>query len=123
MPYTPTEWSRGDVVTSEKLNKLEQGVAEAGGGSGGGFLKVGIDDEDALDKTWKEIHDALLAGYYVVISFEPITGIVATNRIILTNQTENSYEVTAAEIAQDGNLAFITYATDSENGYPVLKQD
>lgn len=29
MPYTPTVWQSGDIVTSEKLNKLEQGVADA----------------------------------------------------------------------------------------------
>ena len=28
--YEPTEWKKGDVVTSAKLNKLEQGVANAG---------------------------------------------------------------------------------------------
>lgn len=27
MAYTPTTWKSGDVVTSAKLNKLEQGVA------------------------------------------------------------------------------------------------
>lgn len=26
MAYTPTEWNDGDVITAEKLNKLEQGV-------------------------------------------------------------------------------------------------
>ena len=26
MSYTPTTWSTGDVITAEKLNKLEQGV-------------------------------------------------------------------------------------------------
>lgn len=30
MSYTPTNWKSGDVVTSAKLNKLEQGVAGAG---------------------------------------------------------------------------------------------
>lgn len=30
MSYTPTEWKTGDIVTSTKLNKLEQGVANAG---------------------------------------------------------------------------------------------
>ena len=38
MSYTPTEWKSGDVVTSAKLNKLEQGVADATGG--GGTLEV-----------------------------------------------------------------------------------
>lgn len=26
MAYTPTTWSDGDVITADKLNKLEQGV-------------------------------------------------------------------------------------------------
>lgn len=32
MAYTPTEWQSGDIVTSAKLNKIEQGIAGAGGG-------------------------------------------------------------------------------------------
>lgn len=32
MAYTPTNWVTGDTVTATKLNKLEQGVANAGGG-------------------------------------------------------------------------------------------
>lgn len=31
MAYTPTEWKNGDVITAEKLNKLEEGVQEANG--------------------------------------------------------------------------------------------
>lgn len=30
MSYTPTEWATGDVVTAEKLNKIEGGIQEAG---------------------------------------------------------------------------------------------
>ena len=30
MSYTPTVWQNGDVITAEKLNKLENGVAGAG---------------------------------------------------------------------------------------------
>lgn len=26
MAYTPTEWKNGDIITADKLNKLEQGV-------------------------------------------------------------------------------------------------
>lgn len=39
MSYTPTNWKAGDVITSEKLNKLENGVAAAGSG-GGAFSKI-----------------------------------------------------------------------------------
>lgn len=27
MAYEPTTWNKGDVITAEKMNKLEQGVA------------------------------------------------------------------------------------------------
>lgn len=30
MSYSPTEWENGDVITAEKLNKLEGGVAKGG---------------------------------------------------------------------------------------------
>lgn len=33
--YVPTEWQCGDVITAERLNKLEQAVAEASEGGGG----------------------------------------------------------------------------------------
>ena len=59
MSYTPTEWKAGDTVTSEKLNKLEQGVASNGAlilqANREGFVET-------LDYTWKEIYDAALAG-------------------------------------------------------------
>lgn len=29
MAYTPTVWATGDVITAEKLNKAEQGIADA----------------------------------------------------------------------------------------------
>lgn len=32
MAYTPTTWNTGDDVTATKLNKIEQGIAGAGGG-------------------------------------------------------------------------------------------
>ena len=32
MAYTPTQWNTGDDVTATKLNKMENGIANAGGG-------------------------------------------------------------------------------------------
>ena len=29
MSYTPTEWKTGDIVSSQRLNKLEEGVKDA----------------------------------------------------------------------------------------------
>lgn len=59
MSYEPTNWKSGDVVTSAKLNKLEQGVA----GAGGIFWITGTVDETAgtqtLDKTYNQIVAAI----------------------------------------------------------------
>ena len=32
MSYTPTTWQTGDTITATKLNKIENGIANAGGG-------------------------------------------------------------------------------------------
>lgn len=51
MAYTPNEWQCGDVVTAEKLNHMEQGIADASGGTGTEtvMLRVGYDyTEQAL---------------------------------------------------------------------------
>lgn len=52
MSYEPTNWKDGDLVTSAKLNKIEQGIA-----AGGGVL-IAHDENGTLDKTWQEIYDA-----------------------------------------------------------------
>lgn len=67
MAYTPTNWATGDTVTATKMNKLEQGVANAGSAlictlntSGSGYV---------LDKTVQEIYDALESGTPVYIRY------------------------------------------------------
>ena len=73
MAYEPTVWESGDIVTSAKLNKLEQGVASAaggGGGGGGGALVVTgtiVDDPGGgqrlvCDKTTGQIINAIQTG-------------------------------------------------------------
>lgn len=32
MSYTPTNWTTGDTITAASLNKIENGIANAGGG-------------------------------------------------------------------------------------------
>ena len=49
MAYTPTNWVTGDTVTATKLNKIENGIASAGGG---GLVTV---TSNTLDKTYNEI--------------------------------------------------------------------
>lgn len=60
MAYEPTTWKTGDVVTSAKLNKLEQGVTAAGGLVVTMTVTFGETDPEraVLDKTAGEIISA-----------------------------------------------------------------
>ena len=40
MAYTPTTWNTGDVITKDKLNNLENGVAAIGDGMIGTITTV-----------------------------------------------------------------------------------
>lgn len=71
MSYEPTVWKSGDVVTSAKLNKLEQGVA--GGGSGGDNFRVTFtynEDTWVCDKTLQEICEAEETGKIIYFNLD-----------------------------------------------------
>lgn len=40
MAYTPTTWNTGDTITPSALNKIEQGIAEGGGGGGNPMIQI-----------------------------------------------------------------------------------
>lgn len=65
MSYTPTNWVTGDTITATKLNNMEQGIANAGGGVSG----LITDTNDALDKTYNEINDMISAGVLPYIKY------------------------------------------------------
>ena len=112
MSYTPTQWSAGDTVTSAKLNKMEQGIANAGGAN---ILvaHISISNSDpapkiipTLDKTVGEI---LNADFIFV-------------RMQRENETTHSYiySITYDEgyrlIMDDGTNLY----AETENDYPAL---
>ena len=75
MSYIPTEWKTGDIVTAEKLNKLEEGVASGGGGGGDALLEV--------VKTG--------AGVYTLgdISYNDVRALLAKGIVPIAHYTEN----------------------------------
>lgn len=67
MSYEKQTWATGDVITAEKLNHMEDGIA-------GGTLVIGgfsYSDNNELtgtsDKTWQEIYNAMVAGVRCVV--------------------------------------------------------
>lgn len=105
MSYTPNTWQKGDVVTSAKLNNIEQGIANAGG-----VLVVNATTEGqttTLDKTWQQIYDSAFA---VVIWIEEGYG-------------NKNYDPVGSVWAEGGvyyvqTITDVTYTATSEDGYP-----
>ena len=114
MAYEPTEWKSGDVVTSAKLNKLENGVAGAGGVL---IVEMSMTTGDhseeiyTLNKTWKEIHDAFVAGVNVLISTSEGAEHIL---VVYVGNVDGVYTV-------DMNMQYGVSALtcESENGYPT----
>lgn len=94
MAYEPTNWKTGDVVTSAKLNKLENGVAAAS--SGGGLLAVNVTEsvEDGsaiytMDKTAGELFEAGKSNFIVALN-ETLVG-TSTDYITHSENYEEEY--------------------------------
>lgn len=66
MSYVPTEWETGDIVTAEKLNKLENGLSTVSNNIV--IVNATMADEYVvLSKTWNEIHDAMIRGKIIIV--------------------------------------------------------
>lgn len=109
MSYEPTNWKSGDTVTSAKLNKMEQGIANAGG-----VLIVGIDMQTmTLDKTYAEIASA----GYAVLSALGDAGLYMVGPMTMYGNDGGTYTVQFTM----GNSS-VPFTTDSADGYPVASQ-
>lgn len=65
MAYTPTTWANGDTIDATKLNKMEQGIANAGAAM---IVEMSSSTGQA-DHTFAEIFNALRAGTPVYLHF------------------------------------------------------
>lgn len=70
MSYNKTTWTNGDVITAEKLNHMEDGIAS--GGSGGVLVVSTVYDDDSgktyLNKTFEEVKNFMLSGGMIWLS-------------------------------------------------------
>ena len=114
MSYTKTTWSDGDVITAEKLNKLENGVANAGS-----VLIVHFDDNTlSLDKTWQEICDSFInmIPVYLYKSYEDGSDFGYVLSLVISVQFSSNYGYCVFIQSIGG---YEEYTTDSPSGYPV----
>lgn len=132
MAYTPTTWATGDTVTATKLNKIEQGIANAGSA-----MIVNVVN-NALDKTYTEIYDAITSGVPVYMRYgygssesfsetQTLAPIVAAYRysdsVYRVAVNSPSFWFQISSIQNKYNLfgpAVALFATSSASGYPTF---
>lgn len=80
MPYLKQTWQTGDVVTSAKLNHMEDGIEAAGGGFKVTVTVTGKPPAQTYssDKTYAEIYEAAIGGSlpYAIISAGDVVSMV-----------------------------------------------
>lgn len=100
MAYDKYTWQTGEVITQEKLNHMEDGIADMGGG---GMLIVNVispeNEPSYLDKTWQEIHDAFLSGN---VAFRGIN-----------NGYEVYFPIDYVGSRLEGNEYFVSFTSDN----------
>lgn len=96
--YTPTNWNNGDVITEQKLNKLEQGLEDAGCKIvviNVTLTAVGTDYTCTPDKTFAEVMALINDGYIPVYLFsEGASHSVALPHTVHTDSSDPSYGIT-----------------------------
>ena len=118
MSYTPTEWKTGDIVTSTKLNKLEQGVANAGA------LVVNVTETDngdstvtfTCDKTAGEMYAACPNVLFVLTNGLGASFVMLIDRYFFDEDTGYEFAVTNAGAEQ-------LFLAASAEDYPSYTDD
>ena len=112
MSYTPTEWKNGDTITAEKLNKIEEGIAD-----GGVLIVTKTDDVEhtqiTLSKTWQEIYDAVISGKQILLDNSD-SGNISLNFLtdIYTINDSGQYNVHFSTVDE-----YYAYSADSYPAY------
>lgn len=117
MSYTPTVWKSGDVVTSTKLNKIEQGIANAGGGGGAFFVPITYQSgATTAGKTAGEIVTAIANGSNILFTEEEESG---TNYYPLTYSFVGDGDYAFAFIADTETHLTVFLSAPSADDYPT----
>lgn len=112
MAYNKTTWETGDVITAEKLNNAENGIAAAASTVGVYPIIVEYSGNTAtLNKKYSEIYAALASGQIGVI-YSDIDGEYACEFVNGLYLNTGDYTVRTSGDAE--------FTTDSEGGYPSI---
>lgn len=124
MAYDKYTWQTGETITAEKLNHIEDGIADMEGGSSSGdsngFFVIRTIDYDLdegtwsrVDKTFSQIADAIQQGMLPVLFIGEGSEIVA---VLYFQSTNEEGEVRFRGISHhDITAEFLLVVIDNQN--------
>lgn len=121
MAYEPTVWNTGDVISAEKLNKIENGLA-----AGGGLPVVHISKQSngyAINETYSELSDILGDKEIIPVNIDTFNGsilgeiarigegaiYVQFSSINMVNFNDPHIDVFVITISQDNTQEYYEY--------------
>lgn len=100
MAYNPTNWECGDVVTAEKLNKLEEAVED---------LSIAIDGEGGLvitgDHTGEATEDQCPDGgtvFYTSTTWQEVYDAMHSQKVVIYDDGMSAYTVVSCSSGAGG---------------------
>lgn len=100
MSYTPTEWKNGDIITEEKLNKIQEGIEN---------LSTSGSGVECYDM-YREGHTLGVRG----LTYRDVQQKMAQGKIIILRDTDPMYENSSAI------QIIIKFGVDSNGYYHVV---
>ena len=128
MSYDKQTWQTGDVITANKLNHMEDGIASSGGGR---FVATATFDEEAegwyTDYTAQEIYDAFENGMdiWIKLSYDEAFAYMNAINAFITYTDESKTTVGQFDVlvlSLDGNT-FNSFATQDSMNEPLFMPD
>lgn len=131
MNYEKQTWERGETISADKLNHIEEGVEQVSQ-NGGGMLVVkptGRTTQNGdyeliwQDKTWQEVDDALANGMMVILPSKVTAN--GGHEVVFINMTNVFTSAPTHRIDTSlgsGGSNPPTYYADSADGYLYTKK-
>lgn len=123
MAYTPTNWQTGDIITAEKLNKAERGIADAFPLVVGVRMAEGSQSAMVMDKTYADIEEAIdkdlpvIMNQKVYASEDELLGAYLYYLMSAGTSQTSGYEVTVLSV-QGGKVTVCVFKASSKTDFP-----
>lgn len=121
MSYTPTEWKNGDVITEEKLNKIQgaiENLSMGGEGSSVEFYDVTITQYATTvhGLTYRDVQQKINDGKLIILRNFQIDepGSVSLYVLVRFSVTGNPKHYEVVGITRNGQIGFTSYNLDDE---------